>query len=153
MAASEAAKEAIHLDGMAQFLGLKSDESPLDVYVDNSAAIDVAYNPEHHGRMKHVERRHFFIRECVEDHKIRVPFVRSAANLADFFTKAMPSSTFFTMRDTIMNVPRAWGGVENRAPAKSTATGVRGESALGKKVCGSDESPCPDAHYVKSGNQ
>jgi hypothetical protein len=43
--------------------------------------------------------------------------------------------------------------VENRAPAKSTATGVRGESALGKKVCGSDESPCPDAHYVKSGNQ
>jgi hypothetical protein len=143
MAASEAAKEAIHLDGMAQFLGLKSGESPLDVYVDNSAAIDVAYNPEHHGRMKHVERRHFFIRECVEDHKIRVPFVRSAANLADFFTKAMPSSTFFTMRDIIMNVPRAWGGVENRASAKPIASPVRGGGALGHETSGPAESSSP----------
>jgi hypothetical protein len=65
--------------------------------------------------MKHVERRHFFVRECVEDHKLRVPFVRSAANLADFFTKALPGKTFFELRDKIMNVPQAWGGVADRA--------------------------------------
>ena len=82
--------------------------------MDNKSGIDVAYNPEHHGRMKHVARRHYFIRECVEEHRLRVPFVRTDDNLADFFTKVQPGRTFFPMRDKIMNVPRARGGLEPR---------------------------------------
>ena len=35
--------------------------------VDNTGARDLAYNPEHHARSKHIERRHFFIREMVEN--------------------------------------------------------------------------------------
>jgi hypothetical protein len=54
--------------------------------MDNKSGIDVAYNPEHHGRMKHVDRRHFFVRELVEDHRIRVPFVSTVNNIADFLT-------------------------------------------------------------------
>ena len=78
--------------------------------MDNSGVIDVAYNPEHHTRMKHVERRHFFIREAVEDHKIRVPYVRTDRNLADFFTKPLSAKMFFPLRNKIMNVPdRACG--------------------------------------------
>ena len=72
--------------------------------MDNTAAIDVAYNPEHHTRMKHVERRHFFVREAVEDHKIRVPFVSTADNLADFFTKPLTGRVFFPLRNRIMNI-------------------------------------------------
>ena len=60
--------------------------------------------------MKHIERRHFFIRELVEDGKIRVPFVKTADNLADFFTKALPPAQFRTMRDVIMNVDSSTGG-------------------------------------------
>ena len=71
--------------------------------MDNRSAIDVAHNPEHFGRMKHVARRHFFIRECVENHLIRVPFVRTDANDADFFTKVLPARKFFPLRDKIMN--------------------------------------------------
>ena len=78
--------------------------------MDNKSAIDVAYNPEHHTRMKHVERRHFFIRELVEEGKIRVPFVRTADNIADFFTKALPPAQFRAMRDVIMNVDSSTGG-------------------------------------------
>ena len=104
MAASEAAKEAVYLARLAHEFGLRGD-GPLDLHVDNKAAIDVSYNPEHHTRMKHVERRHFFVRECVENHRLRVPFVRTADNLADFFTKPLPARTFFAMRDIIMNVP------------------------------------------------
>ena len=74
-----------------------------DSVVDNQSAIAVAYNPEHHGRMKHVERRHLFIRECVENGHIVVPFVRTHENLADFFTKALPPKVFFDLRNTIMN--------------------------------------------------
>ena len=104
MAASEAAKEAIYLGRFLSELGLRSDE-PVSLGVDNTGARDLAYNPEHHQRTKHIERRHFFIRECVEDHRIVVPFVRSADNLADFFTKPLTTSTFFSLRNMIMGHP------------------------------------------------
>ena len=87
VAASEAGKEAVSLQCLARELGMLSGDKPIKLHMDNTAGIDVAYNPEHHTRMKHVERRHFFIRELVEEGKIRVPFVRTADNIADFFTK------------------------------------------------------------------
>ena len=46
---------------------------------------------------------HLFIRECVENGHLVVPFVRTHENLADFFTKALPPKVFFDMRNTIMN--------------------------------------------------
>ena len=33
-----------------------------------------------------------------------VPFVRTADNLADFFTKPLSAKVFFPMRDTIMSL-------------------------------------------------
>ena len=73
--------------------------------MDNSGAIDLSYNPEHHARTKHIDRKHYFIRECVEDGRLRVPFVSTVDNMADFFTKPLPAKSFFRMRDIIMNVP------------------------------------------------
>jgi len=89
MAATEGAKEAMHLRGFLKELGQQS-EDPTAVAGDNKA--DLAYNPEHHPRTKHIARRHFFIRELVEAEQIRVPFVSTINNLADFFTKAPPSA-------------------------------------------------------------
>jgi len=133
MAASEAAKEAVYLARLAHEFGLRGD-GPLDLHVDNKAAIDVSYNPEHHTRMKHVERRHFFVRECVENHTLRVPFVATTDNYADFFTKALAGPQFFKLRDAIMNIgspahsypgSRLRGGVENRDGSRlSTEKGV-----------------------------
>ena len=104
MAASDASKEAIYLQRFLRELGLK-DPSPISLSVDNQGAVDLAYNPEHHQRTKHIERRHFFVREAVERGEIRVPFVKTDANLADFFTKPLSSKRFFQLRDIIMNVP------------------------------------------------
>ena len=71
MWAAEAAKEAVYL---GSFLGELDghDGSPIDLRLDNKAAGDLAYNPEHHPKTKHIDRRHFFIRECVENHRLRV---------------------------------------------------------------------------------
>ena len=52
-----------------------------------------------------VTPRHFYVRECVENHEITVPYVNTIHNLADFFTKALDAKEFFRMRDIIMNVP------------------------------------------------
>jgi len=118
MAASEAAKEAVYLRKFFQELGRHGD-APIDVGLDNKSAGDLAYNPEHHPRTKHIDRRHFYVRECVEDHRLRVPFVASADNLADFFTKPLNAKTFFRLRDEIMNVPHSNPG--GRPPSTKVA--------------------------------
>ena len=43
-------------------------------------------------------------REMVESGRLVVPYVRTVDNLADFFTKQLPASVFFAMRDKIMNI-------------------------------------------------
>ena len=39
-----------------------------------------------------------------------MPFVRTADNLADLFTKALAPRTFLALRNIIMNVPLYTGG-------------------------------------------
>ena len=118
MAASEAAKEAVYLSRFLAELGLGED-APVEMGMDNQAAIAISYNPELHSRTKHIDRRHFFVRECVENMQIRVPYVNTVDNLADFFTKALSTKNFYRMRDLIMNVsPAQNGGV----PSVSIAT-------------------------------
>ena len=106
MAGSEAAKEAIYLSAFLRELGFDMTEPP-PLRMDNKSAIDLAYNPEHHARTKHIDRRHYFIRECVENGRLRVPFVATAENIADFFTKPLMGKDFFRMRDRVMNVPQS----------------------------------------------
>ena len=104
VAASEAGKEAIYIRRFLQELGLQ-DLTPTSLAVDNTAARDLSYNPQHHERTKHIERRHFYIRELVEllEHLV-VPLVSTEHNLADFFTKVLPPRKFIPLRNAIMNI-------------------------------------------------
>jgi hypothetical protein len=131
MAASEAAKEAIYLRRFLEQFGLQDPEQPVALGRDNQAAINLAYNPEHHKRDKHIERRHFFIREKVEENMIEVPYVCTVDNLADFFTKPLVGDVFFNMRDQIMNC-----GKHAPMPVRSGAPPAARDSAA----------PRPDLH-------
>ena len=54
--------------------------------------------------MKHVERRHFFVRDMVEKFELEVPYVPTSENPADIFTKAMKDAKqFHKLRKAIMN--------------------------------------------------
>eukprot|EP00966_Prymnesium_polylepis_P072708 1688245-Prymnesium_polylepis.1 len=75
--------------------------------------------------MKHVERRHFFVRECVENLQIVVPFVASADNMADFFTKPLGPKQFFPLQNRIMNFDS-----REAAPAAVAAPGGLGMDDL-----------------------
>ena len=57
---------------------------------DSKGAHDLSYNPEFHARSKHIKRRHFYVRDMVEEGELIVPLVRTHENPADFLTKAMP---------------------------------------------------------------
>ena len=130
MAGSEAAKEALYLSNFLGELGV-SLSLPVTLGMDNQGAIDLAYNPEHHARTKHIDRRHFFIRECVEEGKLRVPYVTTTENMADFFTKPLPSKTFFYMRDAIMNVRACESTTSPDASSDKHPTTVRAQPEPG----------------------
>ena len=104
MALSEASKEAVYLADFLSELGFPAS-SDVSLATDNKGARDLAYNPEHHEKVKHIERRHFYIRELVEQQRLVVPYVNTVDNMADFFTKALAAAPFYSFRNKIMNVP------------------------------------------------
>ena len=132
VAASEAAKEATYFGRFLEELG-EGSGSPVELGVDNQAARDLAYNPEHHERTKHIDRRHFFIREKVEEGVITVPYVNTDDNIADFFTKPLDVKKFRAFRDRIMNTPPhtgssmySDGGVSHGGPCDMDAEAPAG---------------------------
>ena len=107
IALSEAAKDMVYYRKLFRGLDPDSISGPSDLHTDNQGAQDLAYNPEHHNKTKHVERRHFYVRDMVKKFELTVPYVRTHANLADFLTKPFKSAPhFFELRREIMNEPR-----------------------------------------------
>jgi hypothetical protein len=106
IALSEATKDMVYLRKLLAGLGPSSREpGPSTLATDSKSARDVSYNPQHHDRMKHVQRRHFFVRDMVESFEIEVPYVPTDDNIADFFTKPLEPKKFHAMRRVIMNEP------------------------------------------------
>ena len=104
MALSEGAKDVVYLRKFTRGLVPTLPVAPTVLSTDNKAARDLSYNPEHHGRSKHIERRHFYIRDMVEAHEIVVPLVNTHDNDADFFTKPLPPKRFKYLRRRVMNL-------------------------------------------------
>jgi hypothetical protein len=103
IALSEAAKDVVYERKWVKGVGHPALKPTL-LYTDSKAARDVSYNPEQHDKMKHVERRHFFVRDMVEKFELTVPFVSSQENAADFMTKPFKSApAFFEARARVMN--------------------------------------------------
>lgn len=71
------------------------------VYCDNISAIYLSSNPVQHQRTKHIEIDIHFVREKVALGQVRVLHVPSARQLADIFTKGLPSSLFLDFRDSL----------------------------------------------------
>jgi hypothetical protein len=59
---------------------------------DNTSAISVAKNPVFHKRMRHLERRHHFLRDHVEKGDIDMRYIDTERQLADIFIKPLNSS-------------------------------------------------------------
>lgn len=63
--------------------------SPSTLHIDNMSAVSVAKNPEHHGRMKHLDLRFFWLREAVFEGEISVSHVPTKLMPADILTKPL----------------------------------------------------------------
>ena len=60
----------------------------ITLFCDNLSAINISKNPIQHSRTKHIDIRHHFIRELVEDKVITIEHVSTENQLADIFTKS-----------------------------------------------------------------
>jgi|UniRef100_A0A2N9GHW7 hypothetical protein len=74
-------------------LGLFLPSAPL-IWCDNTSALALASNPVFHGRTKHIEVDYHFIRERVVRGDLKLQFISTEDQLADVFTKALPSPRF-----------------------------------------------------------
>jgi hypothetical protein len=61
---------------------------------DNTSAISVAKNSVFHKKMRHVERRHHFLRDHIKKEDIEMRYINTKRQLADIFTKPLDSSRF-----------------------------------------------------------
>ncbi|KAL0537571.1 hypothetical protein IC582_026550 [Cucumis melo] len=74
------------------------DQNTMTLYCDNMSAIDISKNPVQHSQTKHIDIRHHFIRELVEDKVIKLDHICSNLQLADIFTKPLDASLFKYLR-------------------------------------------------------
>jgi hypothetical protein len=72
--------------------GVIFERAPL--ICDNTSAISVAKNPVFHKRMRHLERRHHFLRDHVEKGDIEMRYIDTERQLADIFTRPLDASHF-----------------------------------------------------------
>ena len=74
-------------------MGVSHDE-PTKIHVDNAGAVELARDRKACNRSRHVDRRHFKVRELEADGVIKVEKVSTNDNVADIFTKPLPFATF-----------------------------------------------------------
>jgi hypothetical protein len=79
--------------------GVISDRVPL--ICNNTSAIFVAKNPVFHKRMRHLERRHHFLRDYVEKGDKEMIYIDTKRQLADIFIKPIDASHFAALRREI----------------------------------------------------
>nr|GEU37256.1 retrovirus-related Pol polyprotein from transposon TNT 1-94 [Tanacetum cinerariifolium] len=72
--------------------GFHFDKIP--IYCDSKSDIAISCNPVQHSRTKHIAFRFHFIKEHVEKGMIELYFVKTDYQLADIFTKALPTDRF-----------------------------------------------------------
>ena len=85
---SAATQEALWLNRLSQELVIVPKETPLMIYCDNKGAIDLGKNSKFSSRTKHINVRHHFIKENIDNKQIAVNFVPLTQMIADALTKS-----------------------------------------------------------------
>ncbi|KAI3450426.1 hypothetical protein Pfo_007091 [Paulownia fortunei] len=70
----------------------------VNVFCNNLSAINISKNAVQYSRTKHIDIRHYFIRELVDSGSVIINHVTIENQLADIFTKAIDAQRFTALR-------------------------------------------------------
>ena len=97
VSAVSAAQEILWLRSLFKEMGYDIKQ-PTTLCVDNQSALQVMKNPEHHGRMKHLDLRFYWLRDAVKAGLIDVRYISTKDMPADIITKALSRGVVEEMR-------------------------------------------------------
>ena len=120
--------------------GLFLPHPPL-LWCDNVSALAIATNPVFHARTKHIKVDYHFVREKVLRRDVMLKFISIHDQLADLFTKGLPSPRFNWLTSKLMwKFPIRLRGDESH------------DTSIGGPACSShkEEEEAPTATSVKT---
>jgi hypothetical protein len=82
---------------LAEFKG-EDEVSPFMLKIDNQSAIQLSRNHVFHDRSKHIDTKYHFIRQCVEEGRVRVEHINTNQQLADILTKSLGRDRYIELR-------------------------------------------------------
>ncbi|WP_375704769.1 Ty1/Copia family ribonuclease HI, partial [Bartonella sp. AD328YNZD] len=77
------------------------NQESITLFCDNISAISISKNPVQHSQTKHIDIRHHFIRELVEDNMVSLEHISTERQLADIFTKPLEATRFINLRKAL----------------------------------------------------
>ena len=89
MALTDSAREAIWWRSILKELNAIDLSQPTVIHYDNKGAGELALNPCHHSRSKHIDVKHHFIRECISNALISLRQIPTLSMIADILTKPL----------------------------------------------------------------
>ena len=103
MAIAEVAKEVMWLRIILIEMNVNVI-TPTIIYVDNQSAKKISENDTEHDRTKHIDIRHYFIRDLINSGEIKLVWISTHDQLADIFTKPLGGTIFTTLRNKLMKI-------------------------------------------------
>ena len=104
-AMTHAFKEALWLHAFLTLLQFPVP-SPFPILSDNQAACSLSHSPAVSARSKHIDIRHHFIRDLVQNGSFSTTWIPTGDMPADIFTKALPFPIFSRHRDILgLSIP------------------------------------------------
>lgn len=104
VAMADMGKEILFLRQVWRFMLPKELRPCIPLYEDNEGAIQIAKHPISNSNSKHIDVRHHFLRQLVDEKEVEIIHVASQYQHADFLTKALPERDFVFHRDYVMNL-------------------------------------------------
>ena len=102
MTLSDTSREVVFIQNLLFALGYMDKDTAFPIFGDNRGSITLANNPSDHQKSKHLDVRYFFVRQKVEEERIKIHWVETKDQLADLFTKALPEDQHWRLTLAIM---------------------------------------------------
>ena len=100
-ALTEAVNETRFLQQWFKFCCNLDIDITIVIKCDNTGAIAMSDHSTNHNRTKHIDIKHFYIRDIIKQYPIRIEYIPTKDQLADILTKATTTQVFKGLIDKL----------------------------------------------------